>query len=175
MQNLSDLIPAFRDGELVPVEKLEAHRLGLLHLAISVFVMRDGKILMQQRAAGKYHTPLLWTNTVCTHPHWGEDDLSCAIRRLDEEMGITGLTPELRHRTIYRAEVGNGLTEHEDVAIFVAEAPQDFTFTPNPEEVADANWMSLEEIETARSAEPERFTPWLNIYLNEHRAAIFGL
>ena len=72
------MIPAWVDGTLMPVEKLAAHRRGLRHLAVSVFVVRDGAILIQQRALDKYHTPGLWANTCCTHPEWGEEALACA-------------------------------------------------------------------------------------------------
>jgi isopentenyl-diphosphate delta-isomerase len=81
-------IPAWVDGKLTPVEKLEAHVKGLRHKAISVFVMRGDQVLLQRRALGKYHTPGLWANTCCTHPFWGEDSETCALRRLDEELGI---------------------------------------------------------------------------------------
>ncbi len=104
------MIPAWVDGTLTPVEKLAAHQRGLRHLAISVFVIRDGAILIQQRALGKYHTPGLWANTVCTHPEWNEPALDCAHRRVNEELGITGLTLEHRGEVEYRADVGNGQT-----------------------------------------------------------------
>jgi isopentenyl-diphosphate Delta-isomerase len=70
-------------------------------------------VLIQQRALGKYHTPGLWANTCCTHPHWGED-LACARRRLREELGITGWRWPAG-QVEYRADVGGGLTEHEVV------------------------------------------------------------
>ena len=76
-----EMIPAWVEGVLQPVEKLEAHRKGLRHLAISVFVTRGNKVLLQQRALSKYHTPGLWANTCCTHPYWGEDAPTCAARR----------------------------------------------------------------------------------------------
>ena len=90
-----DMIPAWVEGVLQPVEKLEAHRKGLRHLAISVFVTRGNKVLLQQRALSTYHTPGLWANTCCTHPYWGEDAPTCAARRLGQELGIVGL--KLRH------------------------------------------------------------------------------
>lgn len=173
MHSSSDIL-AWVDGRLVAVDKLAVHHRGLLHPAISVFVLRADQILMQQRAAGKYHTPLRWTNTVCTHPHAGESDHACALRRLREEMGITGLDPVLRGRVTYRADVGGGLTEHEDVAIFTATAPDDLQIAPDPDEVADYRWMSLPDLDAARRDNPAQFTPWLNIYLDQHRDSIFG-
>ena len=88
---MSDLIPAWLDGNLTPVDKLEVHRRGLRHPAVSVFVMDGSRTLLQRRALGKYHTPGLWANACCTHPHWGEAALDCAARRLYQELGLTGL------------------------------------------------------------------------------------
>ena len=85
---MTEMIPAWVNGELTPVEKLEAHVKGIRHKAISVFLMRGDKVLLQRRAMGKYHTPGLWANTCCTHPHWGEAALDCATRRLGQELGL---------------------------------------------------------------------------------------
>ncbi len=167
------MIPAWVDGALTPVEKLETHVRGLRHKAISVFVVRDGEILLQRRAMGKYHTPGLWTNTCCTHPHWGEAAEACAARRLREEMGIDGLALDACGRAEYRADVGGGLTEHEVVDIFRAEAPASLAIAANPDEVMDWRWTTLADLEAEMAAAPERFTPWLKIYLAEHRGMIF--
>ena len=102
------------DGRLVPVGKLEVHQRGLRHKAVSVFVLDGTRVLIQKRAAGKYHTPGLWANTCCTHPLWEEDAASCAVRRLREELGITGLVPAFAGQVEYRADVGGGLVEHGD-------------------------------------------------------------
>mgnify|MGYP000005520790 CR=1 FL=1 len=84
------MIPAWENGELQPVEKLDAHVRGLKHKAVSIFVMNRGRVLIQQRAMDKYHTPGLWANTCCTHPVWDEADAACALRRLREEFGFVG-------------------------------------------------------------------------------------
>lgn len=168
------MIPAWVDGKLTPVEKLKAHQLGLRHKAVSVFVIREQKILMQQRDLGKYHTPGLWANTCCTHPDWNEDPLHCAIRRLGEELGISGLMPEHRHKLEYRADVGNGLIEHEVVDVFVAHANADMPIAPNPDEVMDVAWMDQPTLMQKIDAQPDTFTPWLKIYMGEHADIIFG-
>lgn len=172
---MTEMIPAFVDGQLTPVEKLEVHRRGLRHLAISVFVMRGSAVLMQRRAATKYHTPGLWTNTCCTHPRWGEDPIACANRRLLEELGITGVTPVLRDKVEYRADVGGGLTEHEVVDILLAEAGPGMTLDPNPDEVSATRWVDLAVLDDELRRTPERFTPWMRIYMDKHRDQIFGV
>lgn len=168
------MIPAWVNGTLTPVEKMEAHVKGLRHKAVSVFVIKGDAVLMQRRAMGKYHTPGLWTNTCCTHPEWDELPETCAIRRLDEELGITGLWPEHRHHLEYRADVGGGLTEHEVVDVFVAEATDALVIRPNPDEVMDVEWMRFSDLMASVQQAPDRFTPWLRIYLRDHGEKIFG-
>ena len=170
----AEMIPAWVEGVLTPVEKLEVHLRGLRHKAISVFVMDGERVLIQQRALGKYHTPGLWANTCCTHPHWEEAAEACARRRLAEELGITGLALKHRDRVEYRAEVGAGLIEHEVVDIFLAEAGPGLRVTPNPEEVMAVRWLPLSALAEEVARQPARFTPWLRIYLAEHAATIFG-
>ena len=168
------MIPAWVNGTLTPMEKLEAHVKGLRHKAVSVFVLRGDAVLMQQRAMGKYHTPGLWTNTCCTHPEWDESPQDCAVRRLDEELGITGLRPQHRHHLEYRADVGGGLTEHEVVDVYVAEAGDDLAVTANPDEVMAFDWVRFPDLLRQVETSPERFTPWLRIYLRDHGQTIFG-
>ena len=168
------MIPAWVNGTLEPVEKLEAHQRGLKHKAVSVFVMNRGRVLIQQRAIGKYHTPGLWANTCCTHPEWDEPAGTCAVRRLDEELGITGLYPAHRDQVEYRADVGNDLIEHEVVEIFVADAPDDLKITPNPDEVMAVEWVDFYDLSARVARTPDLYTPWLRIYLAEHQTAIFG-
>lgn len=170
----AQMIPAFVGTRLQPVEKLAVHRLGLRHLAVSVFVMRGDAVLIQQRALSKYHTPGLWANTCCTHPHWGERPEICAARRLREELGITGL-PLRRMGTVeYRADVQGGLTEHEVVDIFTAKAPAGLHVAPDPDEVQAVAWIGLPDLVADVARHPDRYTPWLRIYLEQHLQTIFA-
>jgi isopentenyl-diphosphate delta-isomerase len=169
------MIPAWVDGTLTPVEKLEVHQQGLRHKAVSVFVLRNRTdILIQQRAMSKYHTPGLWANTCCTHPEWDEAPGACAKRRLNEELGITGVIPTHRGKVEYRADVGNGLIEHEVVEVFLAHATPEMTLAPNPEEVMATRWVDFYDLKAEVARHPDRFTPWLNIYLEQHADLIFG-
>ena len=167
------MIPAWVDGTLTPVEKLHAHTAGLRHKAVSVFVMCGDAILIQQRALSKYHTPGLWANTCCTHPAWDEAPIDCATRRLSEELGISGLSLHPRGVIEYRAEVGGGMIEHEVVDLFTAQTTRDLPMQLNPAEVADTVWVPIAELHDQVAADPDRFTPWLRIYLAEHADRIF--
>lgn len=160
------VIPAIAaDGSLYPMEKLEAHRQGQLHLAISAFVFSGSALLIQRRAAGKYHCAGQWANTCCTHPHWGEDVAAAASRRLREEMGITVPLMETRIVT-YRADVGEGLIEHERVHMFVARVDRDhLSMAPDPAEVSETRWIEPPQLRADIASDPGRYTPWFRIYV----------
>jgi len=171
---MKNTIPAWVNGSLTPVEKLEVHVKGLRHKAISVFLMRDDQVLLQRRALGKYHTPGLWANTCCTHPFWGENTADCATRRLEEELGIMGVPLTFRDTVEYRASVGGGLIEHEVVDIFVGEMAAGHEPSPNPDEVMDTIWRPLDKLKQEVLETPDQFTPWLQIYLRDHAGVIFN-
>jgi len=171
---VSDQIPSWIDGTLTPVDKLRVHLEGIRHKAVSIFVLRGDAVLIQRRALEKYHTPGLWANSCCTHPHWGETTIDCARRRLEEELGITGLDLRFRDQIEYRADVGGGMIEHEVVDIFVADADDALSVSPNPDEVMETDWLSLDALNRQITDHPDRFTPWLRIYLEQYAARIFS-
>jgi len=152
-----------QDREQGVMEKLEAHRKGLLHRAISVLVFNcEGELLIQRRASGKYHWPGIWANTCCTHPRKDESYEAAAHRRLQEEMGFDcGL--EDRFSFVYRAEFTNGLIEHELDHVFIGRYDDDPV--PNPEEVGGFAWKSLRVIREEIRVDPERYAPWFRIIL----------
>ncbi|HEV3471368.1 MAG TPA: isopentenyl-diphosphate Delta-isomerase [Pyrinomonadaceae bacterium] len=149
------------DREVGTGGKLEAHREGALHRAFSVFVFdRRGRLLLQKRAAGKYHSGGLWSNTACGHPRPGEATAEAARRRLREEMNFDC---ELREAFgfVYRAELRGGLVEHEYDHVFVG--VYDGEPSPDAAEVEDWKWLSVEELRRGLEAEPERYSPWLRL------------
>lgn len=166
-------IPAWVDGKIQPVEKLEVHLKGFKHKAISVFMVCQKEILIQRRALGKYHTPGLWANTCCTHPNWEEDAKVCAIRRMNEELGLEDTLPVYRDTIEYRADVGGGLIEHEVVDLFVIHVHQKPNVRLNSDEVMDVHWIDYHVLQDEVSRAPEKFTPWLRIYIKEHASKIF--
>lgn len=170
----TDLIPAWEDGVLRPMDKMEVHRRGLRHKAVSVFVMAGRQVLIQRRAAAKYHTPGLWANTCCTHPHWQEAPIDCAHRRLQQELGISDLMLQPVGQVSYRADVGGGLTEDEEVDVFIAHSSTDLPLSLNPDEVQASRWVDLDLLLHETRDNPAAYTPWLRIYLSEYRGQIFG-
>ena len=168
------MIPAWVDGVLTPVEKLEVHQRGLRHKAISVFILRGTEVLLQRRALEKYHTPGLWANACCTHPAWEEPSDKCAIRRLGEELGVKTTNLDFRETLEYRADVGGGLTEHEVVAVFIAQVASDLQITPNLDEVMNFQWVEYVDLQKRIADTPDVFTPWLRIYMADFTETIFG-
>jgi isopentenyl-diphosphate delta-isomerase len=166
-------IAAWDQGQLRPVEKLDVHRRGLRHPAVSVLVFNGADLLIQKRAAGKYHSPGLWANTCCTHPERGEDMHVCAIRRLYQELGLTGIDLSPAGQITYRADVGQGLTEHEDVTVFVSHLSTRPKLKPNPAEVAATDWLSQSRILARMATHRDDFTAWFRIYVTEHSARLF--
>lgn len=160
------LIPAVGpDGGLYPIEKMAAHRgEGVLHLAVSVFAFAEGRLLIQRRAAGKYHSGGLWANTVCTHPHWRETPAVSARRRLLEELGLKADVREAGSLD-YAADVGMGLREVERVQVYRADVPRDVALALNPDEVSETRWAAPADLAAEARAAPERFAPWFRIYL----------
>ena len=171
---MADLIPAWVQGRLMPMEKMAVHRQGLRHPAVSVFVRSGSRVLIQQRALGKYHSAGQWANTCCTHPHWGEPPEACAARRLEEELGIRGLTLRAAGQVEYRAAVPPDLIEHELVDVFVAECGLGLNLALNADEVRAVRWVDLQTLDEEIAASPSSFTPWLKVYLAQHRDQIFG-
>lgn len=147
--------------ELGLMPKMEAHEKALLHRAFSVFVFNDDKELMiQQRAAHKYHSPLLWTNTCCSHQRQGESNIDAGKRRLFEEMGfVTDL--EEKFSFIYKAPFDNGLTEHEFDFVMVGHYNDEPAI--NPDEVESWKWMGLEAIKKDIEKDPQQYTEWFKI------------
>ena len=168
------LVPAWVDGVLMPVGKIDVHRRGLRHKAVSVFVTAGDRLLIQQRAAAKYHCGGLWANTCCTHPLWDEPGAACAMRRLREELGLSGIPLRPRPTIEYRARVSAEMIEHEVVETFAGEAPAGLALASDPAEVQATRWVALDELRVEIEAYPDRFTPWMRIYVAEHLDDILG-
>ena len=152
------------DRVLGTMEKMEAHHKGVLHRAFSVFVFNSqGELMLQQRAAHKYHSPELWTNTCCSHPRPGEALEDAAHRRMQEEMGFD-CPLEYGFNFIYNKQVGE-LIEHELDHVWLGFSDQ--TPALNPKEVRDWRYMSLDQIREDMQTRPDSYTEWFKICFDE--------
>ncbi len=153
------------DNELGVMEKILAHQKALLHRAFSIFVFNErGQLLLQQRALSKYHSPGLWTNTCCSHPRPNEETYDAANRRLKEEMGFEC---ELAYQFnfIYKAELDQGLTEHEFDHVFFG--MYNGTINPNAEEVLDYKFVDVQDVLFDMDTNPDKYTIWFKIIFNK--------
>jgi isopentenyl-diphosphate delta-isomerase len=154
-----------KDEQIGLMPKLEAHEKAVLHRAFSVFVINsNNEIMLQQRAHQKYHSPLLWTNTCCSHQREGESNIQAGTRRLFEEMGFTTELKELFH-FIYKAPFDNGLTEHELDHVMIG------YYNGEPEidkdEVESWKWMGIDDVKKDMLQHPEIYTVWFKIIFDE--------
>ncbi|MEJ7913075.1 MAG: isopentenyl-diphosphate Delta-isomerase [Chitinophagaceae bacterium] len=143
------------------MDKMEAHRRGVLHRAFSVFIFNNsGRMLLQKRAQKKYHGGGLWSNACCSHPYPEEGVKAAAARRLYEELGF-GTPLEKVFAFTYRAEVENNLIEHEYDHVFCGE--YEGAMGLNEQEVDDIAYMSMTELELSIQRQPANFTSWFRI------------
>lgn len=143
------------------MEKMAAHREALLHRAFSIFIFNSkGQMLLHQRAAQKYHSANLWTNACCSHPRPGETTEDAAERRLKEELGFTtGLS--LAFDFVYKATLGNGLTEYEFDHVLIGE--YDGPIAPDKNEVKDYCFKNISDIAASLESHPDKYTAWFHI------------
>lgn len=162
MNELSQVVLVNEKDEACGVmEKLEAHRQGVLHRAFSVFIINEnGEMLLQQRAHGKYHSGGLWTNACCSHPLPEEDVEAAAHRRLREEMGMDSSLIKL-FDFVYRTAFDNGLIEYEYDHVFLG--VYNGVVVPDSTEVNDYRWLSPDLITAWLQREPVIFTSWFHL------------
>ena len=170
MQEEQVILVNEKDEKIGLMPKMEAHEKAVLHRAFSVFVFNDkNQLLLQQRAAHKYHSPLLWTNTCCSHQRDGEENVEAGKRRLQEEMGFVC---DLKEVTwfIYKAPFDNGLTEHELDHILIGYHNENPTL--NREEAENFKWMTIEEVKNDMQMHPEIYTEWFKIIFDKYYSFI---
>ncbi len=153
-----------QDNEIGTMEKMEAHKKGLLHRAFSVLIYNsNGELLLQKRAQSKYHSGGLWTNTCCSHPHPEESIFQAAQRKLNQEMGIA-LQTKFVFKFTYKTSLDNNLTEHEIDHVLIGH--YDGQPKINPSEAEDWKFENPETVKGDMMINPERYTYWFKKILN---------
>ena len=152
-------------------EKLAAHQPpGRLHRAFSVFLFDEqGRLLLQQRAPGKYHSPGGWSNTCCGHPYPGEAPFAAAARRTYEELGVSpSLLAEAGTVRYNHPDPDSGLVEQEFNHLFagLVQSP----VRPDPQEVGATAFVTAEELAQRHAKDP--FSSWFMTVLEAARPAI---
>lgn len=151
-------------------EKTKAHLLGALHRAFSVFVVNAaGQLMVQKRAATKYHSRNLWSNTCCGHPRPEETIAHASRRRLREEMGFELNLKEV-FSFVYHANLEDGLIENEYDHVLVGffeAVPK-----PDPAEISEWRWVDLAEVSEDLKKNPENYTYWFRISFERFLAVL---
>jgi isopentenyl-diphosphate delta-isomerase len=164
------------DAVLGVAPKQDAHREGWLHRAVSVVLFDDaGRLLLQRRAAEKYHSGGLWSNTVCGHPRPGESVEDAARRRLRDELGIEVEDVRRVDQFLYRADLDGGLVEHELDHVVVGS--WNGNVEPNPSEVSETRWVDVQHVVADLVTAPGRYTAWLRrviFHACRHEPLVFG-
>lgn len=146
--------------------KTAVHRAGLLHRAFSIFIVdQRGRMLLQRRSPKKYHSGGLWANSCCGHPRPGERTATAANRRLGEELGISS-DLSFGFFARYRTELDNGMTENEFVYVYFGKL--DSEPRPNPDEIAEVDFLPIAEIQRRLRCDPASFTVWFRHYFEHH-------
>lgn len=138
-----------------------------LHLAFSCHVTNpEGLVLVTRRALSKLTWPGVWTNSFCGHPAPGESMELAIARRARAELGIevtdiAVVLPDFR----YRAVDASGIVENEVCPVYRATTTD--AVLPNPDEVAEFEWVTPQSLHTAATAAPYAFSPWLGWQLEQ--------
>jgi isopentenyl-diphosphate delta-isomerase len=155
------------DNVVGTMEKMDAHRKGLLHRAFSVMLYNSrGDILIQKRARSKYHSGGLWTNACCSHPLPGELMEDATSRKLKQEMGIDAKT-EYAYKFFYYTKLDGGIIEHE--CDYVFRGIFDGEPIINTLEVEDWKFMSGEQLRDDVSLNPHHYTYWFKLILDHQK------
>jgi isopentenyl-diphosphate delta-isomerase len=148
------------DRQIGTAEKTEAHRLPRLHRAFSVFVHHEGKMLIQRRAAHKYHSGGLWANACCSHPKDGERTEDAVLRRMEQELGVS-VNAEEMFSFVYLNKFRDDMFEYEYDHVFVADYSG--KLTPNGDEIDAVEWVEFAEVARRLRDAPTIFAPWFPI------------
>jgi isopentenyl-diphosphate delta-isomerase len=145
------------DREAGSLGKLEAHRRPRLHRAFSIFLYDGSRLLLQKRAAGKYHSGGLWTNSCCSHPRAGEALMEAAARRLGEELGLEAPLVEIAS-FVYYHKFAEDLYEYEFDHVLAG--AYGGPVSPDPEEASQVEWVDGGELATGLLERPEAYSAW---------------
>lgn len=150
------------DREIGTLSKAECHAgSGVLHRAFSVFLFNPaGELLLQQRSAHKTLWGGYWSNSCCSHPRLGEQVKEAAVRRVQEELGVS-CDPRFLYKFQYQARFGDAGAEHELCWVYAATITE--PVRANIDEIAAFEFVEPQALTRAIAAHPEQYTPWLKL------------
>ena len=149
------------DRDVGVCEKLAAHQApGTRHRAFSVLLFTAaGQLILQRRAAEKYHFAGQWSNSCDGHPAPDDDLGTAAGRRVREELGVDVALDHVGTFTYRAQDAASGLVEHEIDHVFVGTVEAELRW--DPAEVAEVDYVSMDELRRRMDESPDQFVPWL--------------
>ncbi len=140
------------DRVMALLSRDEIHRQRLMHRAVHIFLFDPkGRIYLQKRAQDKDEHPGLWDSSAAGHVEPGEPYMVAAKRELLEELGLN-CSLDLVLKLPACEETG-----WEHVCLYRGETRK--PPRPNPRELEDGRFFTVEEVRTLLEKEPENFTP----------------
>jgi isopentenyldiphosphate isomerase len=141
-----------RDEVIGRQPRSEVHRLGLPHRSVHVLVFNSrGEIFLQKRSTKKDRQPGLWDSSASGHVDSGEDYDACAVRELEEEIGLkVPRTPERLFKIAAGVE-----TDQEFVWVYRCESEGPFAL--NADEIERGNWFTPSVVTKWVAGRPQDF------------------
>lgn len=133
---------------------------GKRHRAYVVFLFHNGKLLLQQRSRLKKLWPGAWDVSFTSHVYPGESYEQAAKRKGIQELGARFGPLRDAYSFVYFAPQGK-YAENEFCRLFLADF--DGKVRPNPDEIMSVRWTSVKELERDLRANPDAYTPWLEL------------
>lgn len=151
MDELIDILDANGNPTGTTELKSKAHRLGLFHATVHIWLYtQTGELLLQQRAGNKDTFPLLWDVSVAGHIGAGEKAELSAIREIEEEIGLKVSMADLEKIGVFKSMQTHGdtLQDNEFHHTFLCALKVPFGLLKKQEsEVADLKLIPLMHFE----------------------------
>jgi isopentenyldiphosphate isomerase len=138
------------------------HRLKLKHRAVHVLVFNSrGDLFLQKRSLNKDSSPGLWDSSAAGHLDKGEGYDKCAMRELEEELGLRVMQPPERLLKLDACED----TGHEFVWVY--RLNHDGPFKLNPEELETGAWYAPAVVNIWMQERPAELSTTLRLIWKE--------
>ena len=141
----------------------EVHAKGLWHRTVHIWAFdKNGRVLFQLRSKHKENNPNLLDTSCAGHIGAGDDSLNAGLRELREEMGIEKNADELQYlfESFHKSVLNGGDyldNEYYDVFKTNLNEMEIASLVPQPGEVDDFVWLSVEEFIKMHREHPEKF------------------
>lgn len=147
MEELVDLIDE-KGNVLGVVERGKAHKAGLLHRVVHVWVLNSkNEVLLQKRSPNKNEFPNVWDVAVGGHVRSGQKSLQTAQRETEEELGLDLKEDDFEFAfSFVDSMTYKDLTINDFVDVYIVRKDVDLKrLQLQKEEVGTVKWMPLTE------------------------------